>query len=475
MIETLRSVMRFRRFELDPVARRLAKAANVHDLRVMARRRLPRGVFDYIDGGAEDEHTMGENTAAFRRIGFHPRILQGVGKPDPSTTLLGRPLTIPLVLAPTGFTRIADPEGELAVARAAARAGVPYTLSTLGTRSIEEVADVSDGRKWFQLYMFRDRGLCEEMVKRAAAAGFEALVFTVDLTVHGRRERDVRRGFELPPKIGLDTLLDGAIHPNWTWHFVRSEPIRFANVAGEHVGDGSTAVTLADYIAQQMDPGLTWKDAEWLRSIWDGPIVVKGIQTVADAKIAADEGIEAIALSNHGGRQLDSLARHRRSRRAGGRRGRRPHRDHLRRRHPAGERHREGRRARARACMAGRAYLYGLGAAGERGVDHVLQMFDADIRRTMALIGAHDVEPSPATSSPSHTPADPRGGASAAGEGAAVDGVELAGDPRALVGAEVDGHPGDVLAGAGPAERDLTLDHGIPPIPAGCRRGGRCR
>jgi L-lactate dehydrogenase (cytochrome) len=392
MIETLRSVMRMRRLEVDPVARRLAKAANVHDLRIMARRRLPRGVFDYIDGGAEDEHTLGENAAAFRRIGFHPRVLRGVGTPDPSTTLLGKPLPIPLVLAPTGFTRIADPQGELAVARAAARANIPYTLSTLGTRSIEEVADASDGRKWFQLYMFRDRGLCEEMVKRAAAAGYEALVFTVDLTVHGRRERDVRRGFELPPKIGLDTLLDGAIHPSWTWHFVRSEPIKFANVAGQHVGDGSTAVSLADYIAQQMDPGLTWRDAEWLRSIWDGPIVVKGIQTVADAKIAADQGIEAIALSNHGGRQLDSA--------------------------PAiaelvapvadavGDRIEiicDGGVRRgsdivkavalgARACMAGRAYLYGLGAAGERGVDHVLALFAADIRRIMALIGAHDIE-----------------------------------------------------------------------------------
>jgi L-lactate dehydrogenase (cytochrome) len=392
MIETLRSVMRFRRFETDPVTRRLARAANVHDLRLMARKRLPHGVFDYIDGGAEDEHTMGENSAAFRRIGFHPRVLQGVGTPDPSTTLLGKPLTYPLVLAPTGFTRIADPEGELAVARAAARAGLPYTLSTLGTRSIEEVADVSDGRKWFQLYMFRDRGLCEEMIKRAAAAGFEALVFTVDLTVHGRRERDVRRGFELPPKIGLDTIIDGALRPSWTWHFVRGEPIRFANVAGEHVGDGSTAVSLADYISQQMDPGLTWRDAEWLRSVWDGPIVVKGIQTVADAKIAADEGIEAIALSNHGGRQLDSA--------------------------PAiadlvapvadavGDRTEiicDGGIRRgsdivkavalgARACMAGRAYLYGLGAAGERGVDHVLDLFAADMRRTMALIGARDVD-----------------------------------------------------------------------------------
>jgi len=310
--------------------------------------------------------------------------------PDPSTTLLGKPLTMPLVLAPTGFTRIADPQGELAVARAAARAGIPYTLSTLGTRSIEEVAEVSDGRKWFQLYMFRDRGLCEEMIKRAAAAGFEALVFTVDLTVHGRRERDVRRGFELPPTLGIDTLLDGATRPMWTWHFARSEPIRFANIAGRTVGDGSTAVSLAEYIAKQMDPGLTWRDAEWLRSVWDGPIVIKGIQTVDDARIAADEGIDAIALSNHGGRQLDTAPpiaelvapvadavgdRIEIICDGGIRRGS----DIV-----------KAVALGARACMAGRAYLYGLGAAGERGVDHVLQLFDADLRRTMALIGTPD-------------------------------------------------------------------------------------
>ncbi|MFI5052889.1 MAG: alpha-hydroxy acid oxidase [Acidimicrobiia bacterium] len=391
MIETLRSVVKFRRLELDPVARRLARAANVADLRRIARRRLPRGVFDYIDGGAEDERTLAENSAAFARIGFRPRVLRGVGTVDPSTTLLGQPMPIPLVLAPTGFTRIADPDGELSVARAAQRAGLPYTLSTLGTRSIEEVAAVSAGRKWFQLYMFRDRGLVEEMIKRAAAANYEALVFTVDLTVHGRRERDVRRGFSLPPQIGLDTMLDGAIHPAWTWGFVRGEPIRFANV-GRGAGDGSTAVSLSEYISEQMDPGLSWDDVRWLREVWDGPIVLKGIQTVADARIAADEGVEAIALSNHGGRQLDSA--------------------------PAAvdlvapvadvvgdevEIICDGGVRRgsdivkavalgARACMAGRAYLYGLGAAGERGVDFVLGLLNADIRRTMALIGARDVE-----------------------------------------------------------------------------------
>jgi L-lactate dehydrogenase (cytochrome) len=392
VIDTLRSVLRFRRLELDPVARRLARAASVADLRAIARRRMPRGVFDYIDGGAEDERTMVANSAAFAAMTFRPRVLRDVGHVDPSTTLLGRPLPLPLVLAPTGFTRIADPDGELAVARAAARAGLPYTLSTLSTRSIEEVARVSGGPKWFQVYVWRDRGLVKEMIDRAATAGYEALVITVDTAVLGRRERDVRRGFSLPPKVGLGTLVDGAMHPGWTWRFLRSDPIRFANV-GETMGvaDGSTAVTLSEYVNTQFDPGLSWRDVEWMRSVWNGPLIIKGIQTVDDARLAAEAGVEAIALSNHGGRQLDSA--------------------------PApidlvapvadavGDRLEivcDGGVRRgsdivkavalgARACMAGRAYLYGLGAAGERGVDHVLGLLDADVRRTMALVGASTV------------------------------------------------------------------------------------
>jgi L-lactate dehydrogenase (cytochrome) len=392
MIETLRSVLRFRRLELDPVARRLARAASVDDLRAIAQRRLPRGVFDYIDGAAEDERTLAANSAAFAAVTFRPRVLRDVGEVDPSTTLLGRPLPLPLVLAPTGFTRIADPDGELAVARAAARAGLPYTLSTLSTRSIEEVAEASGGPKWFQVYVWRDRGLVKEMIGRAASAGYEALVLTVDTAVLGRRERDVRRGFSLPPKIGLGTLADGAVHPGWTWRFLRSEPIRFANVQeSAGVSDGTTAVTLSDYVNTQFDPGLSWRDVEWMRSQWHGPLVIKGIQTVADARLAAEAGVEAIALSNHGGRQLDSA--------------------------PApldlvapvadavGDRleiicdggvRRGSDIVKAvalggRACMAGRAYLYGLGAAGERGVDHVLGLLDADVRRTMALVGASSI------------------------------------------------------------------------------------
>ena len=199
MFETLRSVMRFRRVELNPARRRLARCANVDDMRRVARRRLPRGVFDYIDGAAEDEVSSARNREAFERIEFRPRILRGVDSVEPGTTLLGRPLALPLVVAPTGFSRIANPAGELAIARAAARAGLPYTLSTLGTRSIEAVSEVSDGRRWFQVYAWRDRGLVKELVQRSAEAGFEALVLTVDTPVFGRRERDVRSGVTLPP------------------------------------------------------------------------------------------------------------------------------------------------------------------------------------------------------------------------------------------------------------------------------------
>src|SRR5215471_7671315 len=230
LYRTLRSVVRFGPRERDRVERRLARAASVEDLRRIARRRLPSGVFDYIDGGAEDERTLAANQAAFAAVGFRPRVLRGIAKIDIASTILGQPLAYPLVLAPTGFTRIADPDGELAVARAAARMELPYTLSTLSTRSIEEVRAVSDGRLWFQVYAWRDRGLVREMVERTRAARYEALVLTVDTAVFGRRERDVRRGFALPPTIGPRTIVDGLLHPGWTWAFVRAEPIRFANV-----------------------------------------------------------------------------------------------------------------------------------------------------------------------------------------------------------------------------------------------------
>jgi len=400
MFDTLRSVLRFRTFDTNSDRRRLSTAANVDDLRSLAKRRLPGGVFDYIDGGAEDEITLAGNQQAYRDLGLRPRVLRGLTSIDTSATILGRPAPMPLILAPTGFTRIADPQGELAVARAAARAGVPYGLSTLSTRSIEEVAEASDSvswggegdrRLWFQVYTWRDRGLVKEMVERAAACRYEALILTVDLAVLGRRERDVRRGFSLPPKIGIDTIVDGIRHPGWTWKFVRSEPIRFANLSTGGDNDGSTAVSLAEFTNSQFRIDLSWNDLEWFRSIWDGPIVVKGIQTTEDSVIARDVGFDAVCLSNHGGRQLDgapaTLDLVEPCREAvgpdmeiivdgGSRRGS----DML-----------KARALGADSVMAGRTYLYGLGAAGEQGVDFVLDLYRTGLHRTMALCGVGDL------------------------------------------------------------------------------------
>lgn len=400
VVDSLRSVLRFRRFERDPDLRRLQAVADVADLRRIAKRRLPAGVFDYIDGGAEDELTMAENAAAYRRLGFHPRVLRDVSALDTSVSLLGRRTPLPLVLAPTGFTRIADPQGELAVARACARAGIPYTLSTMGTRSIEEMAAASDEvpwagagsrRLWFQVYVWRDRGLVREMVERAAAADYEALVLTVDTAYLGRRERDVRRGMELPPKLGPGTIVDGIRHPGWTRRFLTNEPIVFANVAtssaAESMPDGTAAVNLAEQINTQFDPSLNWSEIEWLRSIWDGKIIVKGIQSVADAELCVEHGVDAACLSNHGGRQLDGApapidlvapCRDAVGDRieiicdGGARRGS----DLV-----------KARALGADAVMAGRPYLYALGAAGEAGVDWLLDFFASGMRRTMALCG----------------------------------------------------------------------------------------
>lgn len=392
MVATVRSVVRLAPLTGDRRSRRLDRQASVADLRRLARRRLPRGVFDYIDGAAEDEQALARNRAAFDRALLSPRVLQGNQVPEITSSILGGPVAYPMVLAPTGFTRIADPQGELAVARAAERAGLPYVLSTLSTRSIEEVRAVSRGRLWFQVYVWRDRGLVAEMLERARDAGYEALVVTVDTAMFGRRERDVRRGFSLPPTIGARTFVDGLTHPGWTWSFIRSEPIRFANVVGRHVGDGASPVDLAAYVNQQMDPTLSWDDVTWLRERWDGPILVKGIQRVDDAVRAADEGVDAVVLSNHGGRQLDvgpatfdliaPVADAVGDRievlcDGGVRRGS----DIV-----------KARAAGAAAVLAGRAYLYGLGAAGEEGVDRVLTWFADDVRRTLALVGAPDVE-----------------------------------------------------------------------------------
>jgi L-lactate dehydrogenase (cytochrome) len=391
MINTFRSVVQFQSLSMDPVEWRLRKAASIEDLRLIAKRRLPHGVFDYIDGGAEDERSLAANCSAFAGYEFRPRVLRDVSNLDTTTTIFGRQAAMPLIMAPTGFTRIAHSQGELAVARSAARAGIPWSLSTMGTRSIEEVAAVSDGEKWFQIYTWKDRALVKDMVDRAKSVGYTAVWLTVDTAILGRRERDVRRGMTLPPKIGLSTIVDGAIHPSWTLDFLRNEPITFANVTGLLDEDGSSAVTLSEHMARQFDQALSWDDIDWLRSIWDGPIVLKGIQTVADAKIAQRMGVDGLGLSNHGGRQLDDapapidLVEPVRDEVGDGatiicdggiRRGS----DIV-----------KALALGADAVSIGRPYLYGLAAAGERGVDHVLDFMRDGLERTMALTGCRTI------------------------------------------------------------------------------------
>ena len=392
MWRTLRSVAQFRARERDPDLRRLRTAANLDDLRAIARRRLPGGVFDYVDGGAEDEITYRRNQTDLARWEFVPSVLRDVTAVDTSTTLLGRPAPLPLVLAPTGFTRIVHPPGELAAARAAARKNIPYALSTLSTRSIEEVAGVSEGRKWFQVYVWKDRGLVKNMIERAGESGYEALCITVDLAVPGRRERDVRRGFTLPPQLGWEMLLEGMARPSWTWRFLRSEPITFANVTGLRDYDGSTAVQLSDLVNEQFDASLSWADIEWLRALWSGPVIIKGIQSAADARLAAEHGADAIAVSNHGGRQLDhaptpanlmeEIAE------AAG--------DSLEIIFDGGVRRGadiiKACALGARAVMVGRPYLYGLGAGGEKGVEWVIDFFADGMARSMALAGVRSLE-----------------------------------------------------------------------------------
>ena len=393
MFSALRSVVRFRVYERDRTLRKLSKAADVGDLRTMAKKRMPAGCFDYIDGAAQDEVTAANNVSSYKNYYFRPRVLRDVASISTTTTLLGGQIPFPVMIAPTGFDRIAHSQGELAVARAAKRSGIPYSLSTMGTRSIEEVAEVNDGRKWFQVYVWRDKPLLKEMLERASVSGYEGIMITVDTAVLGRRERDVRRGFSLPPKVGLDTIIDGIRHPRWTLDFLRAEPIQFANVKGSSgVGDGSTPVTLSDYINSQFDPTLSWSDIEWFRDNWSGMIMIKGVQTVEDAEIAADMKLDGVILSNHGGRQLDYApspmdlvapvadavgARTSIICDGGVRRGS----DIV-----------KAVAMGADACMIGRAYFYALGAAGERGVDWVLEFLRAGVEHTMALAGVGSIE-----------------------------------------------------------------------------------
>ena len=370
---------------LDPTGRRLAAAASIADLRLLARRRAPRAVFDYTDGGAGDEISLRRSRAAFARVELQPRVLQDVGSIDLSTTILGRASALPLVFGPTGFTRMMHTEGESAVARVAERGGIPYALSTMGTTSIEQLATDAPGcRRWFQLYLWRDRAASRDLVQRAAATGYETLVLTVDTPVAGARRRDVRNGLTLPPSLSLRTFAEGATHPRWWFDLLTTDTLEFATL---NRFDG----TVAELAARMFDPTATIDDLAWLRETWPGPLVVKGVQTAADAARVVDAGADAVVLSNHGGRQLDRAPT--------------PLEQLPRVLDAVGERaevYLDGGvmgggdvvaavALGARAVCVGRLYLYGLMAGGERGVQRALDLVTAEMTTTMALLGARSV------------------------------------------------------------------------------------
>jgi L-lactate dehydrogenase (cytochrome) len=381
----LRPLLRLKPPELSPTRRRLARAVTIADLRRTARRRTPRSVFDYTDGAAEGEVSLRRARESFESVEFCPQVLHDVSSIDTTTPMLGTPAWLPFAFAPTGFTRMMHHEGESAVARVAERHRIPYALSTLGTTSIERVAEAAPAaRKWFQLYVQKDRTVGEDLMARATDAGYEALMLTVDAPVPGARLRDVRNGFSIPPALTVRTVADAAIHPAWWVNLLTTEPLTFATF--RH-WEG----TIAELMATLLDPTMTLDDLEWLRSHWKGPLLVKGIQTVADAKQVVDAGADGVVLSNHGGRQLDRAPV--------------PLRLVPEVREAVGDRAEvivdtgimsgadivAAIAAGAHYALVGRAYLYGLMAGGERGVDRAAEILTDEIRRTMALLGVSEV------------------------------------------------------------------------------------
>lgn len=381
-----RPLLRAERPPLDPVERRLGRAHTIADLRAIAARRLPRAVFDYADGGAEQEASLRRARHSFARVEFHPGVLRDVSSIDPGTTVFGTRWPLPFGLAPTGFTRLMHHDGERAAVRAAQRAGLTYALSTMGTASIEQVAAEAPGaRKWFQLYVWRDRAAGKDLIERARAAGYEALILTADTPVGGARMRDVRNGLTIPPALTPATVLDAARRPAWWFNLLTTEPLAFASLREWHG-------TVADLVNEMFDPSVTFADIEWLRSAWPGPLLIKGIQTVADARAAVDHGADGIVVSTHGGRQLDRAAAPLEVLApivdAVGDRA-----DVL---LDTGIMHGGDVVAAlalgAKACLVGRAFLYGLMAGGERGVQRAITILAEEVTRTLQLLGVRRAE-----------------------------------------------------------------------------------
>lgn len=373
------------------MSKKLDRCQNIADLRVLAKKRLPSPMFHYIDGGADDERTLGWNTSSFDRYELLPSYLRDIETIDTSTTLLGKRIEVPFFLSPTGMSRLFHHEKEIAAARAANAFGTFYGLSTLGTTSLEDIAEVTSAPKMFQIYILKDRELTREFVERCKAAGYEAMCLTVDVPVAGNREREIKYGMHMPPKIRFGSLMSFATHPHWTLNFLKNPDFRLANVAHRVDALSKGAMGLIGYVNSQFDRSVSWKDAEWLVDLWDGPMVIKGLQTVEDAKRARDIGAKGIMVSNHGGRQLDTAP-------ApfdcigemanavgdevdiicdgGVRRG-----THIIKALALG----------AKACSFGRPYLYGLGAGGHAGVMRALTIMKDELVRDMALLGCNQI------------------------------------------------------------------------------------
>ena len=379
-------LLHFKKPDLNAKRRRLQSAQTIWDLRKIARRRTPAAAFDYTDGAAEGEISLRRARQAFRDVEFHPDILRPAPSVDTSCQILGGPSAMPFGIAPTGFTRLMQTEGEIAGAGAAGAAGIPFTLSTLGTSSIEEVRAANPhGRNWFQLYVMRKREISYGLVERAEQAGFDTLMFTVDTPVAGARLRDRRNGFSIPPQITAGTVLNAIPRPWWWFDFLTTPKLEFASLK-------STGGTVGELLDSAMDPTISYEDLEVIRSMWSGRIVVKGVQNIPDAKRLLDHGVDGIILSNHGGRQLD----------------RAPVPFRL-----LPELVREiGSDATvmidtgimngadivasialgADFTIVGRAYLYGLMAGGRAGVDRVIEILSEEVVRTMKLLGVSSIE-----------------------------------------------------------------------------------
>ncbi len=371
---------------------RLSDCHNVDDFRKLAKKKLPSPIFHYIDGGADDETTLRRNTDSFDKCDLVPSVLTDVSNVDTSTTVLGQQIDFPLFLSPTAMHQMYHHEGEQATARAAEKFGTFFSLSTMGTKSIEEVANISGGPKMFQLYIHKDQGLTDNLIERCQRSGFKAMCLTVDTIVAGNREKDHRTGFTTPPKLTLASLLSFALHPQWSLKYLMGPKFRLANV--EHLSENQTSIesSVMSYINSQFDRTMNWKHAEYAAKKWNGPFALKGVMSVADAKRAIDIGATAIMVSNHGGRQLD---------------GSRAPFDQLQTLVDAvggkieiildggirrGTHVLKALALGATACSMGKAYLYGLSAGGQAGVERVLQKMKDEITRGMTLMGARKVQ-----------------------------------------------------------------------------------